>query len=499
MSGESAEPWRRTDPRSFVVGTLTLLRRSALPLLAVAFGTRAWEGGFATALLVLAAIIAANALGSYLSWRKLRYCLGETDIRVESGLLSRAARAVPYERIQDVSLEQALLPRLFGLVEVRFETGAGGKDELKLAYVGEAEGEALRETVRARKMSEADGAGEIGPSPETAGPVALFAMDGKRLLIFGIFEFSLVIFAILAGVAQQFDFLLPFDPWDLGEWEEALAGQGAWLTGLGVVAQLLGVIIATLLLGLVGLATGIGRTVARDYGFCLEETAKGFRRRRGLFTRSDVVMPVHRVQALKITTGIIRRRFGWWGLEFISLAQDSGSASHSVAPFARMDEIEPIADAAGFSLPGDIEWLRPSPHYRLDRAILAGSIFGMAALAAILMGIYLAGLGLALAGVFLAARQHFLWRYECHALDDRQIHVRRGWLSPSIDIASRVRIQSVEISRGPIGRRRGYADIQFGLAGGRLFIQGAPLADALAIRRAVLTSIASVDFSDLPR
>ena len=68
-----------------------------------------------------------------------------------SGLLSRAARSVPYERIQDVSVEQKRIPRLFGLVEVKFETGAGGGDDLKLAYLTEAEGDRLRDTVKARR------------------------------------------------------------------------------------------------------------------------------------------------------------------------------------------------------------------------------------------------------------------------------------------------------------------------------------------------------------
>jgi putative membrane protein len=46
-----------------------------------------------------------------------------------------------------------------------------------------------------------------------------------------------------------------------------------------------------------GLAAGLLRTFARDWDFLLERTGRGFRRRRGLFTRTDVVMPVHRVPA----------------------------------------------------------------------------------------------------------------------------------------------------------------------------------------------------------
>ncbi|PHQ70438.1 MAG: hypothetical protein COB97_04930, partial [Paracoccus sp.] len=56
-------------------------------------------------------VVGANILFAYLRWTKLTYTVGDADIRVESGVLSRAARSVPYERIQDVSLEQKPLPR----------------------------------------------------------------------------------------------------------------------------------------------------------------------------------------------------------------------------------------------------------------------------------------------------------------------------------------------------------------------------------------------------
>ena len=126
------EDARRTDPRSFAVRAVTMLFQLVIPL-AVASVTILDDGdigdlvGYFLPLVIV--IILLNVVIAYLQWTKLTYTVGESDIRVESGVLSRAARSVPYERIQDVSLEQKLLPRLFGLVEVKFETGAGGKDD----------------------------------------------------------------------------------------------------------------------------------------------------------------------------------------------------------------------------------------------------------------------------------------------------------------------------------------------------------------------------------
>ena len=142
---------RRTDPKSFVALGLNGLQNAILPIIALLFAFRDEPVGLGFVVLTALPVIAIAFAFAYLRWWKTTYRVGEADIRVESGILARAARSVPYERIQDVSLEQALIPRWLGLVEVRFETGAGGKDELKLAYLSEAEGERLRELVRDRR------------------------------------------------------------------------------------------------------------------------------------------------------------------------------------------------------------------------------------------------------------------------------------------------------------------------------------------------------------
>jgi putative membrane protein len=288
--------WRRTSPLSFVVGAVMSLRNSGLAVVAAVFGTGMWRQGWVVLVPSFAALLLFSGFFSYLAWRHFRYRLGDGDIRVERGLFSRTARSVPYDRIQDVSLEQALVPRLFGMVQVKFETGAGGKDELTIRYVTAEEADALRETVRAHKSGGAAVApSEVAPLVEEPSRT-LFAMDLHRLMTFGLFEFSLVAFAVIGGLLQQFDFLLPFDIWNFESWIGLLAGPGHRLQELGVAAQAIGAILALAVLGIVGLATGLGRTVLRDYGFRLEETAKGLRRRRGLLTRTDTIMPVYRVR-----------------------------------------------------------------------------------------------------------------------------------------------------------------------------------------------------------
>ncbi|RPF71320.1 PH domain-containing protein [Aurantiacibacter spongiae] len=517
------DEWQRVNRLSVLAESVRALARSALPVLAIFVGSAAQDGQGLSAIApfavpIVLGIVALNLGGSWLRWWRLRYRIGANDVRVEQGVLSRTARSVPYDRIQDVSLEQKLIPRLLGLVEVRFETGAGGKDELKLAYVTEAEGERLRETVRALAEEESgsaipseQGEGESSTAASEGGRT-LFAMGPRRLFTYGLFNFSLVVFAILLGALQQFQGFVPFDPWG---WLAAFVTDGGYVTTgsylshLGLAAQIAAALYFAGGIVVVGLASGVIITFLRDWKFRLERTTRGFRRRRGLLTKTDVMMPAHRVQAMKVSTGWLRRLFGWHGLSFISLAQDSGAANHDVAPFARMAEIAPIVEEAQFALPVDaLDWRRSSRRYRTDRLLLsAGTCFiaagafllAKAVLPADARGLGLGAVLMAAIGVMFAAQQAFLWRHQRHALDETFLFTRRHWLAPEMKIASRIKLQSVEISQGPLSRLRGYADLNLGLAGGKLAIPGLPLEEARRIRGEIVGSITAVDFAKLPR
>jgi putative membrane protein len=91
------------------------------------------------------------------------------------------------------------------------------------------------------------------------------------------------------------------------------------------------------------------------------------------------------------------------------------------------------------------------------------------------------------------------WRYRSQESDGAQLYARHGWWRQNLDIARAVNVQSVTVSQGPISRRRGVANVEFGIAGGTLSFTALPIETARAIRDQVMTVIAPVDFSELNR
>jgi putative membrane protein len=429
-----------------------------LPAL-ISFASSAGMGRF----LLIAAVGGALSFGaSLLAWLRFRYGVGERDIVIESGVLHRQRRVIPFDRVQDIDIEQRFLARLFGAAKVRIETGGGGKDEGDLNAVALAEAHRLRDLIR--------GAASVAVAEEQAEPAEplLFEMSLRRVFAAGLFNFSLFYLAVI-GAAFQY-----LQPWierripDRDQWRrgvgriDADVSQFAHL-GLYVTA---GLVLVVLLLGVI---TGVLRTVARDYRFRLSRTPSGFRRQRGLFTLSEVVIPLRRVQLAIIGSGLVRKRLGWHDLQFQTLSAEAQQSGHqSAAPFARIEEIMPILGEAGIaSLPDPDEYIRVS-----RRAILRRYVGGIAPflLIAAVASIFFPRAALILLPLMLVAGIIILeWRRHRYLLRDGALYIAEGIISPRLWIVPFGKLQTIRIARSPLQRRFGLSTVEVDTAGASLF------------------------------
>lgn len=485
---------RRLHPLTLMLNLSRQAPQALLGLIALRLSgpdeLRPWVG-----LIALFAVLALFGFEFYRWWR-FSYRLEPEELRIASGIFSRNVRSIPYERIQDVNLEQGPLARILGMAKVRLETGSSGSgDEGALDSVDLAEAERLRDVIRLRKAQQAGGvpsdAADTGAEaiamPQADAPL-LFAMDIRRILTAGVFNFSLVFFAVVGALLNNLDFLIPGDFWDPRRFLDFL-GLDDLFAALDLAARIASVIAALVGVLLVGLVGGIIRTVLREYGFRLERTETGFRRRRGLLTLTDVVMPLHRIQAAVIATGPIRRRFGWYELKVQSLASDSEKESdHSIAPLATADELRHVLGETRIAWETDHSAMRP-----VDPAMwwvplafaLPVPILGIA-VSASLANPWIALLLLALPVIPLISSLH--WRAHRYALLGNQLYVRDGFWNQTLTLLPLRRVQSVDIRQSAVSRYIGLADVAIGVAGrpSAVTVHALPLADAMTLRTSLL-------------
>lgn len=475
MTGETVAD-RRVHPATV---PLHFLKSAPSLLLGLPAGLAIMSKSDLAELLGFAAAIAGVALFAYwLSWRRFRYGLGAHELVIESGIMTRNRRSIPFDRIQDVDIERGPLQRLFGLAKVRIETGGGAGEEGVIDSVSVAEADALRAAVRAGRRGEPT---RIAVAEEEPVGRTIFAMSITRVLVAGLFNFSLVYIAGLFGLLQTFKDFLPFDIYDPGRWLGLVDGRLSSQIRNGALSA--GAILAVLLVALLaGVLFGVARTVAADYGFRLTVKGIRFRRTRGLLTRSEIVLAKSRVQLALLRSGPLRRAGGWGALSFQTLSGATATGERqSVAPLAKDVEVDAILAEQGDLARPDPAALTMVSSRHLLRTFVRVALLPSVAIGLVTMFWRPASFAFALMPLLVTAAL-FERRFHRYALGSELMFITRGIWHQQLWMIPVSRIQSVTLTRGFLQRRLGLASVLIDTAGGTLL--GGPRIVDLRIARA---------------
>lgn len=302
----------RTHPLTSVVQGALWAAAASVGLISSIFTGDGW--GDMNALLSLAiSLVGGLVLGmgfGFLTWRFTRYVIDGTELRINSGIITKASRRIPYERIQSVDIAEPLVARIFGLAELRIEM-AGGKDSrTSLRFLSLADARDLRRVLLARAH---------GTSPDDA------PADEQRSIITVVSPERVMI-----GTVLSLDFLF------------AAVGSIALIVGAIWFGQFVVALGGIIPLG-TWLAQIIAKRILQQWDFTLSRGDRGLRIERGLLSRTSQTIPYARVQGIAIKEPFVWRRFGWLRLEvdvagYASHGDDEGVDSSSI--------LLPIADRA---------------------------------------------------------------------------------------------------------------------------------------------------------
>jgi len=302
-------------------------------------------------------------------------------------------------------------------------------------------------------------------SVESASLPIIFKMPLARVVLLGMFSFSLVWIAALFGLLQFFDQFIDLGLDDPRDWAEVAKDEVRARFSIAAAVAVAGFALV------LGVVSGVIRTLLRDYGFTLRAGAGRFRRTRGLLTRSEVVVAMRRIQLAMVQRGPLRGAFGWNALSFQTLGgSNDPSGRQAMAPLARAHEVAWIVETAGLPhferLP-----LRPVAAGHVIRCLLRASPWPVVVAVAVVAVTPLAWLGmlalLPVAGIALLQR-----RYHRYALRDTSLQVMRGVLAQRDWIVPYENVQVVTLRAGWLQRRLGMASVLVDTAGAGGF--GAP-------------------------
>jgi putative membrane protein len=468
MSDE-ARP-RRLHPILPLISLVKQLPEMAVPMIGLVAVSQ--DEGFGTTLMMVGGMLAILLVFQVLSWWRFTYTLLPHEMYIESGVFARNRRSIPWDRVQDVDIERGPIAQVFGLAKVKLETGASGSDEGLLDSISLSDALALRDEVRARRGIVAVDAA----APEAASP-PVFQMTLRRLLQAGLFNFSLLWLALIVGALQYFQELLPWSMDDIEKWI-GLHQKEIW----GMISPVT-VFLALVLFLVLGTVAGVIEMLIRNFGFTLWAEGRTLRRVRGLITRSEVAIPLRRVQAARTVAHWLKRRYGLCRVEAQTMGGLGSGGIQDLAPLADSDETARVLAIAGRFERVEPERFEPvAPIHRWYDLQFEVLPFALIALAA---GFVWAPVwwALPLIGVYGAAQTIGAWPHGWR-IEGGMLHVRDGWFSQEHWMLPLANVHSVSLRTGPLQRRLGLATVAVDSAGapfGGLRIRNLALTKARAL------------------
>lgn len=392
MAPGSEHSGLRTHPLTGIVqGALWAVAASAGLVSSVASG----DGVRGIGIGIAGGLVLGLGFG-FLSWWFTRYTIDGTELRINSGFLTKSSRRIPYERLQSVDIAEPLVARIFGLAELRIEMAGGKNSRTTLRFLKVAQSRELRAVL----LNRAHGINPAEPHVDEPHDV-IAAVPPERIMI-GTFLSLDFLFAALGAIA--------------------LVVLGLWF---GQIIAVLG--------GIIPLGTWLLQIVAgrvfQQWGFTLSRNPRGLRIERGLLSRTSQTIPFDRVQGIAIEEPFIWRRLGWQRLEvdvagYAEHDDDSGVNSSST--------LLPIADPAlashviGELLP------QANPH-----AVALTPVPRRAW--------WFAPIG---------------WKYRGAGADGQIFVAQTGWLKRTTNIVPHHKTQSVALRQGPLQRLRRVATLE---------------------------------------
>ena len=472
---ELGEP-NRQSPIAVIFLAVRTIRQIGFIQILIAVGFVLSRSPSLAILFVIVGAVGLVLLGvAALRWWRYTFAVVEGELRVEQGVVSHRRLSVPLERVQSVSIEQKLLHRLLGLVQVSVDTAGTQEAEFTIDAIPQPVAQAVQQVAteyRNRHVASEPTSPIAGADPASAESPAptgrvILRHQPRRVLEIALTQMpftGLILVAPLIAIADDINTFIPFD---LPQLEEQ---QGwSWLLW-AVPAFIAALILASVVLNVI-------RVFLTDWDLTLTSTASGLRRDAGLLSRTSVASSVPRIQRFGVSQGVVESLASLHTVSFDTV----GSAKLGVPG---CDDTQ-VAELRSIALGGS------AGVATLDRRVSPQQVFlttRNASIGAVIVagGLFVfVGWWALLTLVLIPLEWHATrrrvrlrrWGITNEAVADR--HEFLGWSRQELVLH---KVNGVSVRQGLFERGRDLATVNLQTASGSINIGMIPLAEANAVR-----------------
>lgn len=383
------------------------------------------------------------------TWFFYRFAVDDRNVYIKSGMLFKTERKARLDRVQSIDVNRPFMARLLGLAELKFDVADGDSSALRVQFLKYADARALREQLLARvRTLKADAADSPAPASAPADQPAHRHMAdrlGDHLTenFLGVKHAGEQLI-VKVPVARLLGSMVLSLGWAVGLL--FLLGMG----GLMLWAEMsLGAIFASNAAVILAIISSTWKRFNTGFNFSLSTSPDGLKTRFGFTDTTTQTLPEGRVQRISVEQPLLWRITGWYRVQVTLLGKtgDQGEFAGELLPVGTLDDVMRV-----------LPLVVPSQQ---DGGVSPTQLMA----------------GLAGSGAeqdFTVSPASARWfdpltyRRNGFAVTSLLILVRSGRWVRRLSFVPHSKVQSFELSQGPLQKRAGLAHLSLRVAGGTL-------------------------------
>lgn len=487
-----SEPTRQSPVAIILIllGLVRTLFRQLWPLLLVLlFNPRGQVGGYITPFII--AIAAISAIRSIISYFRYYFYIKDKELIIESGVFQHIRTAIPFDRIQSISLNQGPIHQLFGVSSLDIDTAGSSGNELSIKALSIQQAELLRKyvlTQRGQKTTEnevpeGEGTAKLGQEQKAL----LLELSVRDLLKIGVSQNHLrtagILFAFSLSVLDDMEQVVGPEIYQLVEERFGeIFTSFIWAS----------VILAVLFL-IISFALSLVFSVLRNYQLRFFRTEAGFQIQAGLLDRREQTISLPKIQFVRWSANPFQRFYHLFRMRLYQASSVAVSAQRAMTvPGCYQAQLQNVQSAY---FP-DWGLAEKTQHGVSPLLIRRRFIFHGLMPAGIFLLINIGSPIQGFLGMFSWLIFSYFWnvRYQKHWkiwLGEVGVEAHYGLLTRHHFLLNWRHLQSTKLRQSFIQKRMQVADLLLYTAAGTLHIPYLPIRKAQAIRDYILYRVES--------
>ncbi len=501
---KAAHTWHTLSPwaiATFFFNTIWVILSNAYALLPIVYA--GWNVGLNPLWLALGVGLFLGGILTFavLSWTMFSYRIQTAQLDIRSGIVFKKTDEIPFNKIQNVRLQQPIYFKPLKLYSLVVETAGSKKNEAQLSAIGYRQAVTLKQQLLSETLQQTQNKAATNTNTLAQNANAntqsnvIETRSIKQLIQFGFYQNNAIWLAVILGpLLSQFngEALLEYVLIEQSiTWINSQV-QSSPLIKIGFIA--IGLILFYLLFALVSITASI----LKYHPYSLQLHQQTLTRSGGILAKQNDALKLRRIQMMVFSQPLIARFLKLWTLNFKQVQGNDieQNGKHMLVPSMTRHQIgELLPKLSGIAcnttkLPVDYIGINKIWLYTHSKIVIAALIVAIV----VLQDLLLIGLASAIAGLLLIA-VYLRYRQWGYVIENKDLWIHSGLLGHKWHCIPFKKVQHIKVVQTPGLRKRHLAHLEIGLASGLQYLPCIPLDTASQLAENMLSEI-SLDKSN---